>query len=261
MTEKTRNGRGWAYVGTTLGGAVSLAANAAHSYVAPAGAPATWRPHTGAIAFAVFWPIALFVAIEMLARVRWRTGALWIAVRYVGLVPVAVVAAIVSYQHLSGLLGTYGENRLTVVIGPLAVDGLMVLSAAAVMSTSPRNTPDIGPDTAFSDVKADISEQASDIEPGEAEDEAPDIRPDDVPDKTPDTKRRRKQPARRRKTTAEKVADLADKNPDMTPLEMAKKLRVTDRTVRRYLPAQGTAPDAEIEHANGVDLTALTEGN
>jgi len=43
-------GRGWAYVGAGLGGAVSVAANVAHSYVAPAGAPAGWTPETGAVA-------------------------------------------------------------------------------------------------------------------------------------------------------------------------------------------------------------------
>jgi hypothetical protein len=36
----TATGRGWAYVGAVLGGSVSIAANVAHSYVPPTGAPA-----------------------------------------------------------------------------------------------------------------------------------------------------------------------------------------------------------------------------
>ena len=54
-TRMTRaaTGRGWAYIGAGLGGAVSIAANVAHSYVPPAGAPATCtiaiqRPSDGA---------------------------------------------------------------------------------------------------------------------------------------------------------------------------------------------------------------------
>jgi hypothetical protein len=138
MSTRTANGRAWGYLGALLGGLVSIGANTAHSYVPPAGAPASWRPPIGAVIGAVFWPIALFVAIEILARTAWPAGARWIAVRFVGLVPVATVAAIVSYNHLSGLLAHYGEDRLTVVIGPLAVDGLMVMSSAAVMATTPR---------------------------------------------------------------------------------------------------------------------------
>src|SRR5437762_1388813 len=38
-------GRRWAYTGILLGGAVSVAANVAHSFVPPTGAPPTWRPH------------------------------------------------------------------------------------------------------------------------------------------------------------------------------------------------------------------------
>lgn len=143
MSDRTSNGRAWGYIGALLGGLVSIGANTAHSYVPPAGAPVGWRPPTGAVIGAVFWPIALFVAIEILARTAWPSGKRWIAVRFVGLVPVAVVAAIVSYNHLSGLLGHYGEDRLTTVIGPLAVDGLMVMASAALMATAPQRAESV----------------------------------------------------------------------------------------------------------------------
>src|SRR5690606_65095 len=48
---------------------------------------------------------------------------------------VASVAAVVSYRHLSGLLSHYGEDPLTVAIGPLAVDGLMVVATGALLAT------------------------------------------------------------------------------------------------------------------------------
>lgn len=138
------SGRGWAYFGAILGGAVSIAANVAHSYVPPAvpdGAPplpADWTPQTGAVVGAIFWPVALFVAVEILARVAWPSGRRWSVLRFGGLVPVATVAAIVSYKHLSGLLTFYGEDALTAMIGPLAVDGLMVMATGALLATGVR---------------------------------------------------------------------------------------------------------------------------
>jgi hypothetical protein len=146
----TRTGRGWAYTGAILGGAVSIAANVAHSYVPPAGVT-DWQPQTGAVVGAVFWPAALFVAVEILARTAWPIGARWLLARFAGLLPVALVAAVVSYRHLSGLLAFYGEDSLTATIGPLAVDGLMVMATGALIATAahrnavPASEPTVEP--------------------------------------------------------------------------------------------------------------------
>lgn len=134
----TSSGRGWGYAGAVLGGAVSVAANVAHSYVPPSGAVIGWAPPAGAVVGAVFWPVALFVAVEILARTSWQAGRHWVAVRFGGLLPVALVAAVVSYRHLAGLLAYYREDSLTVAIGPLAVDGLMVMATASLIATSGR---------------------------------------------------------------------------------------------------------------------------
>jgi hypothetical protein len=143
MTSR-RNGLGWAYAGVALGGAVSVAANVAHSFVPPAGAPVGWRPLHGAVLAAVFWPVALFVAIEILARTAWPAGAAWRLVRLGGLLPVALVAAVVSYRHLSGLIRYYGEDGLTATVGPLAVDGLMAVASAALLAASSQSSPVAG---------------------------------------------------------------------------------------------------------------------
>lgn len=137
------SGRGWAYVGVILGGVVSIAANVAHTYLPkpPAGAPAGWVPDPGwspsplAVAFSVFWPVALFVAVEILTRVAWGDGFRWFVARVIGVLPVALVAAVVSYRHLAGLLAHFGEDSLTIAIGPLAIDGLMVMASAALLAT------------------------------------------------------------------------------------------------------------------------------
>jgi hypothetical protein len=127
-------GRGWATTGAVLGGVVSIAANVAHSFVPPDNAVPDWSPPAGAVVSAVCWPLLLLIGVEMLARIDWPAGMAWLLLRWGGLLPVAVIAAVVSYRHLSGLLAWYGEDWLTVTLGPLAVDGLMVMSAAALVA-------------------------------------------------------------------------------------------------------------------------------
>ncbi|MFI5910913.1 DUF2637 domain-containing protein [Dactylosporangium sp. NPDC051541] len=139
-----QRGRNWAYTGATLGGTVSIAANVAHSYIAPSGAGAGWSPEFGAVIGAVCWPVFLFVAVEILTRVAWPHGWIWHVVRWVGLLPVAGVAALVSYRHLSGLLEHYGEEHVVVYLGPVAVDGLMVMATAALLATGRREPAHVG---------------------------------------------------------------------------------------------------------------------
>ncbi|MDG4801757.1 hypothetical protein [Micromonospora sp. WMMD980] len=122
-------GRGWAYFGAILGGALSVAANVAHSYIA--GDP-SWLK----VVFSVAWPVLLFVGIEVLARVAFPKGAGYALLRFVGVGLVALVAAIVSYRHLSGLFAHYGEDAVTVVLGPVAIDGLLAVCSAAMILTA-----------------------------------------------------------------------------------------------------------------------------
>ncbi|WP_344088599.1 DUF2637 domain-containing protein [Luedemannella helvata] len=90
----------------------------------------------------------LFIAIEILVRTPWPRQFGWTATRWVGLLPVALVAAFVSYRHLSGLLAHYGEEPIVTVLGPLAVDGLMIMATAAILATSHRTTNTHNPVTA-----------------------------------------------------------------------------------------------------------------
>lgn len=144
-------GRGWAYVGTVLGAAVSVAANIAHSYVPPAclavavsaeHAPCTpppedWAPPTGAVIGSALWPVLVVVAVEILTRVEWPDEGRWLLARWGGLLPVALVAAIISYGHLRGLLLHWGEGEIGAALGPLAPDGLMVIASSALLIRRP----------------------------------------------------------------------------------------------------------------------------
>src|SRR4029450_11288670 len=134
MVRIKQPGRVWAYTGAIAGGAVSIAANVAHSFLPPPAAPDAWSPEVGAAVGAVGWPVFLFIAVEIFARTNWPHGWSWHLLRWAGLLPVAGVAAFVSYRHLSGLLAHYGEESIICIIGPLAVDGLMVMATGALLA-------------------------------------------------------------------------------------------------------------------------------
>jgi len=107
-----------------LGIGASVAANVAHA-----------QPTAGARIAGAFFPLALLLAVEVMSRPVWnRTGFLWGLARYGATGLVAIVAAIVSYRHMSGLLLQYGEDSLSALLGPLSVDGLMVVSGFALLA-------------------------------------------------------------------------------------------------------------------------------
>ncbi|GII20848.1 hypothetical protein [Planosporangium mesophilum] len=244
------SGRGWAYTGAILGGAVSVAANVAHSYVPPEYAPADWTPHTGAVVGAVFWPIALFVAVEIFARIAWPDGRRWTALRFLGLLPVALVAAVVSYRHLSGLLTFYREDTLTATIGPLAVDGLMVMATGALIATGSRRAAGTAAEQ-VAETATDAAPPAPAAAPAPGTPTPPiaagDAAPTLAPRNTPKPK-----PARtpkRQPSAADRVARAVAKTPNATPAQIAARLKLSERTVQRHMPrpaddSVSTAPTA-----------------
>jgi hypothetical protein len=201
--------------------------------------PPVWHPHTGAVAFAVVWPVFLFVAIEILARTTWKPGARWIVLRFGGLIPVAAVAAVVSYRHLSGLLDFYGEDALTVAIGPLAVDGLMVMATGALIATSnirrattTSTEQEIAPTPANPiPTPAPVNHPApTDAPPPAAEP------PATKPAPRPAVKTGRTQTPRR-PASAAKVAKAAARMPGASVAAIAAKAGVSESTARRHLTA------------------------
>jgi Protein of unknown function (DUF2637) len=151
---RTPRPRGWlvAWVSFVVGGIVSVAANVAHTiyptqaqlaaWTARGQSADSWSPSPGAMAFAAFWPVALILSVEVITRVTWRPGFLFGLARYGGTTLVAAVAAVMSYRHMSGLLAIWGEDSWGAHLGPLAVDGLMVVAAAALLSMSREKAAD-----------------------------------------------------------------------------------------------------------------------
>jgi hypothetical protein len=245
----TGAGRGWAYGGLLLGGGVSIAANVAHSYVPPSGAGAGWAPHGGAVVSAVFWPVLLLVAVEVMARTPWPGGRQSLALRFAGLPPVALVAALVSYRHMTGLLSFYGEDPLTAALGPLAVDGLMVMATGALIATSPARTPhtalDTRPDTGTAEHTGPDTESAPDMTADTTPWPDPDPWPE--PDTAPAGTASRTDPADRAGSgTAAAVARLHAAEPGLSAGVIAARLGVSDRTVRRHLARLPVRPPLHL---------------
>jgi DNA-binding transcriptional ArsR family regulator len=57
--------------------------------------------------------------------------------------------------------------------------------------------------------------------------------------------------AKRQSSNAEKVARAVVKTPDATAVELARRLKLSESTVRRHLPATVTVTNPESEHVNG----------
>lgn len=129
-------GRASAWLAFTAGVGASVAANIAHSFVRPEHAAPGWHPVVGSVVAAAFWPVALLLAVEVLTRVSWPAGRWYSAARYGGLTSVAAVAAAVSYSHMSALLASWSDAWVAVHAGPVAVDGLMTMAAAALLGLS-----------------------------------------------------------------------------------------------------------------------------
>lgn len=243
--------RRWAYIGALVGAGVSIAANVLHSYVPPDNLPPSWQPATGAVVGAIFWPVALLIVIELFAR--WHPDVMrFRLLRWLGLVPVAVVAAVVSYRHMSGLLEWWHEDPVTVVIGPLAVDGIMVMAAGALIATSPAEqqpTPTV-------EVPADDDPVAEvEVEPVTADEVAPPmaVRMREaeqeklqvtLPVGLPPVVRPRPAvpppPTADGNGTPEVIRTLRVENPDATQKRVAELAGMSVRTVARYW--QVTAP-------------------
>lgn len=124
------SGRKWAYFGVILGFAASITANIASTVLKQTDVSLWLR-----VPFAVFWPLATYVAIEVLVRTDWAQSWSHRAVRLVLAGPVGVVAAFVSYLHQHHLMVLAGEPGLAQGFGPLAVDGMLFGMTATLIVT------------------------------------------------------------------------------------------------------------------------------
>ncbi|MEU7868037.1 DUF2637 domain-containing protein [Dactylosporangium sp. NPDC049140] len=147
-------------------------------------------------------PLALLLTVELISRVPVHRRSL-AAVRLTATAGIAGIAAWVSYTHMAGVAARYGEQGLAPYLIPLSVDGVVVVASVCLVELA-----------------------------GRMQDVPPDIAPDTAPDieRTP--------PKPRKQNTASAIARLRERHPDMSAADIARRVGVTDRTVRRHLNAQ-----------------------
>jgi hypothetical protein len=125
-----------AWLGFVFGSVMSVAANVLHAWLPTDGRPAGWAPSVAQQVGSAVWPIGLLLSVEVLSRVHWAPGFWWALARYGGAGAVAVGSAVISYGHLHEVLIAWDYGPLGAAVGPLVLDGLMVVSGFALLAIS-----------------------------------------------------------------------------------------------------------------------------
>jgi hypothetical protein len=140
VPEAPTGGRMVAWTGFVFGSVMSIAANVLHTWLPAAHQPPGWSPALPAQIGAAVWPIGLLLSVEVLSRVRWPRARLWTLARFGGTGAVALGSATISYGHLRDVLLAWQYNPLAAAVGPLVLDGLMVISGLALLAISHART-------------------------------------------------------------------------------------------------------------------------
>lgn len=183
-----------------LGVATSVAANVLHA-----------RPNPISQAIAAWPPLALLLTVELISRIPVHRRSLS-AVRLAATAFIAGIAAWVSYWHMAGVASRYGEIGAAPYLMPLSVDGLVVVASVCLVELSGRLLP-------------------ADVKPDTTEDKPADVKPDVAPPAAKPAGSR----TPRKRDTGKAVARLRARHPNLSSAEIARRLGVTDRTVRRHL--------------------------
>lgn len=125
-----------AWVGFAFGSFMSVAANVLHTWLPADHMAPGWSPGIAPQVGAAVWPIGLLISVEVLSRVSWRPGFLWGLARYGGAGTVAGGSGVISYGHLREVLVAWGYGHPGADVGPLVLDGLMVVCGFALLAMS-----------------------------------------------------------------------------------------------------------------------------
>jgi len=197
----------------TLGIAASLAGNVLHA-----------QDNAISQAISAWSPLALLLAVELISRIPARRGAASIA-RMGATAVIAGIAAWVSYWHMAGVAGRYGESGASPYLLPVSVDGLIVVASISLVEISGRiralTDPIATPDPAAEAAPETVAKPVEQVPASPA----PAVKKTPVKRVTP------------RPASAVKVAKVAAKMPGASVAEIAKKAEVSPSTVRRHLAA------------------------
>lgn len=126
---KAESGQGWARGAVAIGAALSVSGNVTHTVLTDSAVHLAIR-----IVQSAFLPVILFFAVEVFVRVAWRRNWLDYIGRAMLIAFPGFGAGYVSYFHLRDLAVLSGEDRIGSIAGPLAIDGLMIGGAVALLA-------------------------------------------------------------------------------------------------------------------------------
>jgi hypothetical protein len=196
-----------------LGVAASVAANMLHA-----------DPNPISQTISAWPPLALLLTVELISRVPVHRRSL-ATVRFTATALIAGIAAWVSYTHMVAVAVRYGEQGLAPHLIPLSVDGVVVVASVCLVELAGRMRRNAPPANANRPAAADTAADTS-------------------ADNKPEPRRRK--PAAKPDTGA-LIARLRSQHPDMSAADIAHRIGVTDRTVRRHLNANHDQDEAK-EH-------------
>jgi hypothetical protein len=224
-----------------LGVAASTIANILHA-----------EPNNISRTIAAWPPLALLLTIELMARIP--VHRLWLAIARLGAAGlIASIAAYVSYNHMAGVALRYGESSDAAHLLPLSVDGLIVVASICLVELGGRirtaevineggsngtagegseagpargEVPGEGPEHSGGDGeghRGDPAGEQVEVVPSPAQIEPP------------------KQAARKPHTAnPERIRRAYAKEPDADPKAVARRLKLSPATVKRYRPVAET---------------------
>jgi hypothetical protein len=137
-------GRLVAWTGFVFGSVMSIAANVLHAWLPVGHEPVGWSPGIAPQIGAAVWPIGLMLAVEALSRIHWPRGLGWGLARFGGAGAVATGSAVISYGHLRDVLRAWSYGPMAAAVGPLVLDGLMVVCGFALLAMSRTSAGDAG---------------------------------------------------------------------------------------------------------------------
>ena len=231
-------------VALLLGVAASVGANVLHAL-----------PNPISQVIAAWPPLALLLTVELVSRIPVYRQSL-AAVRLTATASIACIAAWVSYWHMAGVISRYGEVGAAPYLIPLSVDGLVVVASVCLVELAGRiqlatgeQTPESIPELANESVSESIPEPANGSVGESADDTADEVvtpiadadvaadKSADIPPAAePDVARPTARTPRKR-DAGKAVTKLRARHPDLSTQEIARRVGVTDRTVRRHLSA------------------------
>jgi Protein of unknown function (DUF2637) len=116
------------WIALTLSLATSVAFNALGTMLVTNEVPA--------LVTAFVWPALALLAVEIMTKVKFPKGLIWTVARFGGVGLVGLITMAISFWHTHEILLSWRQPELIAWTAPLAIDGMMTLSGAALLALS-----------------------------------------------------------------------------------------------------------------------------